>query len=262
MKTQTILVVVSVLMFCATQPALATVIFVENPDFEDTPSANGWTISGTAGTYSPNTAAFADQAPQGANVAYADIGSLSQGTYEFLEEGTVYSLIVEVGDRANVGFVSYAVNLYAEPGHTLLVSVSVPPPPNGGFVTAVANYDVQSGDPLINKALKIELVSGGAQTNFDCVRLVKLDDPVLNLTQGTRFASIQAAIYAAVDDDVIEVPPGTYYEHVNFLGKQVTLSSRSGDPADTIIDGRFINMSSGSPVLSAFKGSIITCVIE
>ncbi len=259
MKTKTILLVASVLLICATQAVLAEVIFVENPDFEDTPSANGWTISGTAGTYSPNTAAFADQAPQGANVAYADIGSLSQGTYEFLEEGTVYSLIVEVGDRANVGFVSYAVNLYAEPGHTLLVSASVPPPPNGGFVTAVVNYDVQPGDPLISKALKIELVSDGVQTSFDCVRLVKLTDPILNLNQGTRFASIQAAIYAAVDGDVIEVPPGTYHEHLNFLGKQVTLNSRSGDPNDTIINGQFIDMSSGSPVLSAFKGSILTC---
>ncbi|MBN2209794.1 MAG: hypothetical protein JW709_00210, partial [Sedimentisphaerales bacterium] len=115
---------------------------------------------------------------------------------------------------------------------------------------------------LIGQILTIELVSGGPQTEFDAVRLVKLTDPILNLTQGTRFASIQAAIYAAANGDVIEVPSGTYYEHINFYGKQITLYSRSGNPVDTIFDGRFIDLSSGSLVLSLFKGSILTCSSE
>jgi parallel beta-helix repeat protein len=261
MKTKTILVVISVLMFCAAQPAFAEFIQVTNPGFEDTPSANGWTLSGTSGTYSPDGSAYPDLAPQGNNVAYADVGTLSQGTYEFLDGDTVYALIVEVGDRANVGFVSYAINLYAEPSHTLLASASSPSPPNGGWITAVANYDPNGVEPDPPQVLKIELVSDGVQTNFDCVRLIKMTDPILNLTQGTRYASIQAAIYAAVDaNDVIEVPPGTYHEHINFFGKEVTLRSRSGDPTDTIIDGQFIDMSSGSEVLTDFKGSIFTCV--
>lgn len=265
MKTTTItLTILSVLAICGSQPALADFIRVNNPGFEDTkpagggstPSANGWFISGTAGTFYPNTAAFADLAPQGNNVAYADNGSLSQMVPESLQAGAVYALIVEVGDRLNAAFAGYTINLYA--GGTLLAGVSTPLPANGQFVTAVVNYDVQPGDP-IGQILTIELVSKGPQTEFDCVRLIRLTDPILNLTQGTRFASIQAAIYAAAHGDVIDIPPGTYYEHIDFFGKNVTLRSRSGDPADTILDGRYIDMSSGSPVLSVQKGSILTC---
>ena len=254
MKTSTLLATVLILALCTMQSAFAVVIQVNNPGFEETPIANGWTINGNAGVYNPDGAAFSDEAPEGNYVAYGNDGSLSQIIMQTLDSDTVYSLIVEVGDRANIGFVSYEVNLYA--GAVLFASASSPTPPNGGFVTAVANYDVQPGYSGI---LKIELVSGGSQTNFDCVRLVKLTDPILNLTQGTRYASIQAAIYEAVDGDVIEVPPGTYHEHVNLFGKKVTLRSRSGDPYDTIIDGRFIDISSGSAVLTPFKGSIVSC---
>ncbi len=264
-KVFTCLFISFILTFGISQTALSVVIKVNNPGFEDNKlssggnvaSANGWLISGTAGTFYPNSAAFPDLAPQGNNVAYADVATLSQIIPESLAANTVYSLIVEVGDRANIAFVSYSVKLYA--GGMLLASATAPTPPNGGFVTAAVNYDVQPGDPSVGQILSIELTSGGAQTLFDCIRLVKLTDPILNLTQGTRFASIQAAIYAAVDGDVIEVPSGTYYEHINFFGKQVTLTSRSGDPDDTIIDGKFIDLSSGSIVVHPFKGSVISC---
>ena len=257
MKMRIISLVTSALMLFTTQAALATVVMVDNPGFEELPVANGWTINGSAGVFNPGTGDLSDEAPEGNYVAYGNVGSLSQIIMETLQSDTVYSVIVEVGDRKNTGFVSYAVNLYA--GGVLLASAVSPSPSNDIFVTAVANYDVQPGNPYIGGILKIELVSGGSQAEFDCVRLIKMTDPILNLTQGTRFASIQAAVYEANDGDVIEVPPGTYYEHINCYGKEVTLQSRSGDPSDTILDGRFIDMSSGSAVLSWFKGSVLTC---
>ncbi len=61
--------------------------------------------------------------------------------------------------------------------------------------------------------------------------------PVRNLTQATNYFSLQAAIDAAVDGDVIEAGPQTYFESINFQGKAITLRSASGDPNDTIIDG-------------------------
>ncbi len=50
------------------------------------------------------------------------------------------------------------------------------------------------------------------------------------------FLTIQDAINASVDGDLILVSPDTYVENINFLGKAVTIQSTAG-PALTIIDG-------------------------
>ena len=60
---------------------------------------------------------------------------------------------------------------------------------------------------------------------------------VHNRTQVTDHFTIQAAIEASVNGDMIEADPGTYNEAINFTGKAITLRSASGDPNDTIIDG-------------------------
>jgi hypothetical protein len=65
--------------------------------------------------------------------------------------------------------------------------------------------------------------------------------PVHNLTKDTYYDTIQAAINNADNGDTIEVSPRTYYENINFMGKNITLQST--DPTDpsvvasTIIDG-------------------------
>ena len=50
------------------------------------------------------------------------------------------------------------------------------------------------------------------------------------------FCSIQTAIDIAVDGNEIFVEPGTYFESIDFLGKEITLRS-TGGPEVTIIDG-------------------------
>ncbi|MCK4500677.1 hypothetical protein KAU11_09265 [Candidatus Babeliales bacterium] len=50
------------------------------------------------------------------------------------------------------------------------------------------------------------------------------------------YPTIQSAINAANDDELVLVHPGTYYENINFNGKNITIESSDG--ADfTIIDG-------------------------
>lgn len=56
-----------------------------------------------------------------------------------------------------------------------------------------------------------------------------------------QYPSIQSAIDAAADNDVVIVDPNTYYENINFLGKAIRVTSTDpNDPnivAATVIDG-------------------------
>ncbi len=51
-----------------------------------------------------------------------------------------------------------------------------------------------------------------------------------------QFATIQAAVVAAIPGDTVEVAPGVYFENINLLGKAITLKSTQGAQV-TIIDG-------------------------
>ena len=60
------------------------------------------------------------------------------------------------------------------------------------------------------------------------------------------FTTIQGAIDAAVDGDIVRVNVGTYVENINFNGKDITVESVGG-PELTIIDGFTITNGSGTP---------------
>jgi len=61
-----------------------------------------------------------------------------------------------------------------------------------------------------------------------------------NGSQDYPFASIQHAINSSDDGDSILVSSGTYYENINFYGKEVKVFGLSG-PEETIIDGQAMN---------------------
>lgn len=89
--------------------------------------------------------------------------------------------------------------------------------------------------------------------------------PVNNSTQGTSFSTIQAAIDASVPGDIIIVYPGTYYENIDFKGKNITIQST--DPLNstillnTIIDGQLkgsvVTFKSGETKNAVLKGFTI-----
>ena len=66
------------------------------------------------------------------------------------------------------------------------------------------------------------------------------DTYVINPHGTGHFPSIQAAISASQDGDVIELTDGTYRgdgnRDINFQGKRITVRSQSGDPNACIID--------------------------
>jgi len=55
------------------------------------------------------------------------------------------------------------------------------------------------------------------------------------------YSAIQTAINVCVDGDTIIVRPGTYFENVDFVGKNVLLQSELG-PAVTVIDGQQLSV--------------------
>ncbi|NVO20953.1 MAG: right-handed parallel beta-helix repeat-containing protein [Bacteroidetes bacterium] len=70
---------------------------------------------------------------------------------------------------------------------------------------------------------------------------------MVSQAQGSKTSSIQVAINSANTGDTVLVSPGTYYEIVDFIGKNITVASNFLMTADTnqinqtIIDGNFTN---------------------
>lgn len=75
------------------------------------------------------------------------------------------------------------------------------------------------------------------------------------------FPTIQQAIGAASDGDVVLVAPGTYVENLNFLGKSISVVS-SGGAAVTTVDGNgaggVIQFSSGENEATLLEGFTLT----
>jgi hypothetical protein len=80
--------------------------------------------------------------------------------------------------------------------------------------------------------------------------------------------TIQAGINAAADGDTVLVAAGTYYEQINFSGKNIIVRSASGRSL-TILDGsqqagpvvRFVNGETGRALLRGFtiQGGSVCC---
>lgn len=77
-----------------------------------------------------------------------------------------------------------------------------------------------------------------------------------------QYPTIQSAINAAVDGDVISVSPGRYYENINFLGKSIEV--KADGPAETvIIDGsQPSNPSEASVVIFSTSGENVVPTLD
>ncbi len=118
-------------------------------------------------------------APDGENVAYANLpgNHVNQTLAAVLEADLSYVLEVEVGNRLDIPFVGYRVQLRAG-GVVLAEDNSSQSPAPGEFVASIVTYTAISTDPQLGEALEIWLLSTGIQANFDNVRLETLLVPV------------------------------------------------------------------------------------
>lgn len=177
-------------MACLVSAAGADVI---NPSFEidvlahDTwvYQADGWVVTGDAGTFHAPIAAYPGGAPTGHNVGFVQsgwdmpTGILEQTTEFVLEAGMVCELHAMIGRRVDnplIPWGGYIMSMYA--GDVLLAQDLTESHPDAGmFVPASLFYTVDVGEEAIGQVLRIHFEALYGQTNIDDVRVVVTPTP-------------------------------------------------------------------------------------
>jgi len=237
----------------APTPALAAPpidIPIVNASFENPPLANGtFTLGGVApwsefdafGAIDPPNAILNVPVPDGENVAFCNLtggATAEQIVDATLCGGDVLTLTVQVGARNDaLTFGGYIVALdavFADDSRLELAVVTsndagavIPAP--GQFVEITLTA-VIPGHEIFADRVAIRLGSfrvPGQQTFFDDVTLTGQTN---SLQVPGCVPTIQDAIDLAEDGDEIVLQPGSYSEHIDFMGKDVTI--RSIDPGD------------------------------
>jgi len=261
-------------LMCATIAGAQEALVVANASFEEvtlseggrTQELPGW-IHETAdqeGSMNPDLLAFSAGVPDGENVAWADVGAFHQELNTFYEAGERYVLEVDVGDRADLPFAGFRIELAAGPisNPILLGSTSAPLPGDGAFTGTLLNVRVPAGHAAVGRPILIRLESLGSEATFDRVRLTRggpLEVPA-------QFGSVQEAIDFALDGEEVVVGQGTWVGNLDLLGKAITLrSTQPRDPlvvAATILDangsGAVLSLQSGEGRDSVLAGLTLT----
>lgn len=131
----------------------------------------GWTVTGVAGSFQPNSSQFTLPLPDGNVLAYSNGGTISQDLGVSVQGNSTYTLSVDIGHRLDGLVTNYSIALYD--GSTSLCAT--PTASNGSFaagtfldviLTCTTGFAVNPGD------LSIVLTAGGGQIQFDDVSLV------------------------------------------------------------------------------------------
>jgi hypothetical protein len=128
----------------------------------------GWINSGDSGQFQPGppaTTAFFTTLSDGPTVAYSNGPAISQTVTGGVVVGTTYTLMVDLGQRHDLPFTASADLLI----NGNLIAATGTNPAAGTFSTFTATYVGLAGD--VGDSITIELLTSGAQGDFDNVRL-------------------------------------------------------------------------------------------
>jgi len=155
----------------------------ENPVFSDggyTPIGTpnpipGWVVTGRAGVFNPTSAHFVGGiVPDGNQTAFLNKDAkITQVLSAALGTNKTYTLQVDVGDRLDVSFPKYKIELGVMLNNQFLAlaSDSAGLPDNGKFTARTVTYTTLETNPYLGKPLAISLWSSEIQVNFDNVHL-------------------------------------------------------------------------------------------
>jgi hypothetical protein len=162
-------------------------ITVVNPSFEDPALSTlfvvgapaGWTITGTAGYWAPNSPSFfSTPVPDGIQAAFigdgGSAGTISQAfSGEVLEASQDYWMILDVGRRNDFPTMgNFTIELLVGSTVVAFLDQTMVNPTAGTFTQAILNYTSPGSGPLIGGALSVRFTgTAGGQPHFDNVRV-------------------------------------------------------------------------------------------
>ncbi len=109
--------------------------------------------------------------------------------------------------------------------------------PDLGLIADVSQGEVTDDGLPVDSVASFDVPPDeGQDTNITPDSLVDVLQPTVGCAD-SMYQSIQQAINASKNGDVIEICDGTYKENLDLMGKSLTLKSQSGDAKTTIIQG-------------------------
>ncbi|TCN81340.1 hemolysin type calcium-binding protein, partial [Vibrio crassostreae] len=237
-----------------TPSANITEITINNGSFEASTHADGtydyvvdgWEQTGSSGDFNPEASLFATDVPDGDNFAFINNNALiTQTLSETFEQGSRYTLNVDVGYRLDHTDVDYEINLYA--GSELIGTVNSTDFPliNGRFITAIV--DVNSDDFAADFAgfdepLRIEIQNtGGTQLSVDQVEMTVMSPSYIPVEISASLVDTDGSETLEVSVDLLGVG-AAITDGVN------TFIATAGDTMADISDWNLGNISVAAPI--------------
>jgi len=154
-------------------------------DFDGAAVNNGVLTARAGSDLAGKLAATPDLADNDQNY-WSNSTDLYQALSSTLQANTTYTLVADLGDRNDAAFPSAELRLGygATPGVNLLTAGSVvnPTPPNGGWALWRSTFTTGVAPAGLGQPLRVELIGGGTQPQFDNVRLLAGRPPQVDTT--------------------------------------------------------------------------------